>query len=71
MQIVFYFLYGGFGCDSATCNTSTGRQSDLWSYDGTNWTWSQASLTGVPNRYVGGVAIDSARMVHACPKRSR
>jgi hypothetical protein len=29
-------------------------------FDGTSWSWSEADMTGVPNRYVGGVAVDDA-----------
>jgi hypothetical protein len=29
-------------------------------YDGSAWTWSEADMTNVPNRYVGGVAVDDS-----------
>lgn len=33
-------------------------------YDGTNWTWTTADLSNIPNRYVGGAAVDAAGNVY-------
>jgi hypothetical protein len=45
------WLFGGFGCDSTTSSNVSDPCSnlllnDLWSFDGTNWTWVSGSNTG-------------------------
>ncbi|HEY3450164.1 MAG TPA: hypothetical protein VGK67_27670 [Myxococcales bacterium] len=36
------YMYGGNGCDAATCSASSNWLGDLWWWDGARWTW----LTG-------------------------
>ncbi len=44
-----FWLYGGFGIDSAG---ATGDLNDIWKYDGTQWTWVGGSdLSGQPPVY--------------------
>ena len=45
------WLFGGFGCDSTTSSNISDACSnlllnDLWTFDGTNWTWVSGSNTG-------------------------
>lgn len=40
------WLFGGFGCDSTASSCSNLLLNDLWSFDGTNWTWVSGSNTG-------------------------
>jgi hypothetical protein len=37
------WLYGGVGCDSATCDTVSNFLGDLWRWDGAQWTWLSGS----------------------------
>jgi hypothetical protein len=40
------WLFGGFGCDSTGTGCSNLLLNDLWTFDGTNWTWVSGSNTG-------------------------
>ncbi len=33
-------------------------------YDGTRWTWTVADMSGIPNRYVGGTAVDASGNIY-------
>jgi len=47
------------------CNNSGfNRGVVVGHYDGSAWTWTAADLTGVPNRFVGGAAVDASGNVY-------
>ncbi|HEY6013301.1 MAG TPA: sialidase family protein, partial [Candidatus Limnocylindrales bacterium] len=62
VRVATAMAYSGDTAIAAWCgpcnNAGFTRGVAVGSYDGTNWTWAESPLTGVPNRYVGGVAID-------------
>ncbi|HEY3445208.1 MAG TPA: kelch repeat-containing protein [Myxococcales bacterium] len=37
------WVYGGTGCDSATCDSAANYLGDLWRWDGAAWTWMTGS----------------------------
>jgi hypothetical protein len=41
-----FWLFGGFGYDSAGTGSVKGYLNDLWSYSGTEWTWMGGSTVG-------------------------
>jgi hypothetical protein len=45
-------------------NAGFARGVVVGTYDGTSWDWQVADLSGVPNRYVGGAAVDAAGNVY-------
>ena len=40
------WVFGGFGCDSTGPGCSNLLLNDLWTFDGTNWTWVSGANTG-------------------------
>ena len=41
-------------------NAGFTRGVAVGTFNGTSWTWTDADMAGVPNRYIGGVAVDEA-----------
>ena len=66
VRVATAMAYSGDTAIAAWCgpcnNAGFARGVAVGSYDaGTDtWTWTPSALTGVPNRYVGGVAIDAS-----------
>jgi len=63
VRVATAMAYSGDTAIAAWCggcnNAGFARGVSVGTYDGTDWTWTESALAGVPNRYVGGVAIDS------------
>jgi hypothetical protein len=61
-QVATAVAYSGDTAIAAWCgpcnNAGFTRGVAVGKYDGTNWTWTESALTGVPNRYIGGVTVD-------------
>lgn len=68
VEVATAMAYSGDTAVAAWCgpcnNSGFTRGVVVGHYDGSAWTWTDADLSGVPNRYVGGAAVDSAGNVY-------
>lgn len=70
VQVATAMAYNGDTAVAGWCgpcnNSGFARGIVVGHYDGTDWTWTNADLSGtdVPNRYVGGAAVDDAGNVY-------
>jgi hypothetical protein len=54
------WVFGGIGCDGATCNSTGNYLGDLWRWDGTSWTWMSGSSLANETPTYGTLGVPAA-----------